>query len=82
MICGGACASGLDVLPHAGGLTVPSDALVTSVAPDAIAAAAAAAPSANVLAPGCVADHNCKENGPLSVTWLSKCPLHAFLSKE
>lgn len=80
LIHGGACASGLDALPHIGGLTVASDALVPSVAPDAIAAAAA--PSTNVLAAGCVVDHNCKENGVLSVTCLSKCPLHALLSEE
>ena len=83
LIHGGACASGLDAFPPIGGLTVSSDALVTSVAPDTIAAsAAAAAPRTNVLAAGCVVDHNCNENGLLSVPRLSKCPLHAFLSEE
>lgn len=65
-----ACASGLGASPNSRELTVPSDALATSVAP---AATAAAATSPSTKFWGGVVDNNCKENELLSHNSLSKC---------
>lgn len=79
LIHGDACASGLAVFSNSHGLTVPSDVLATSVAPVATAAAATA-PSTNILAAGNVFDHTAKR---MSCSVTSLClNAHCMCSKK
>lgn len=76
-----ACASGLGAFPNSHKLSVPSDALATSVAP-ATTAAAVTSPYTNVLAAGGVVDNSCKENELLSHISLSRCHCMHSLRNE